>query len=151
MNTLWQALPFHALSLQQLHDLLRLRADVFVVEQQCVYPDVDGRDPEALHLLGLTDAGLLVAYARIIPSPLEKQVRIGRVVVLPSARGLGLAHRIMQEAGRVIEERFRDHRAVLSAQAHLQGLYAAHGFRTVSAVYELDGIPHVDMTRDPRP
>lgn len=144
----WQVLPFPSLSLLQLHDLLRLRADVFVVEQQCIYPDLDGRDPEALHILGHMGTDMLVAYARIIHQPQERQVRIGRVVVHPSARGLGLAHRIMQQAERVLYEQFSGHRAILSAQAHLHGLYAAHGFKTISAVYDLDGIPHVDMARD---
>lgn len=138
---------FDELAPRELHDALALRQRVFVVEQACVYQDVDGKDPNALHLLGRDDHGALVAYARILPPGARFDVAaIGRVVIAPERRGEGLARTLMLEAIRVA----RDHhgpRVALSAQAHLETFYASLGFVRVSDEYDEDGIPHVDMRR----
>lgn len=144
----WIVRPFADLSLQELHDLLRLRTDVFVVEQHCAYAEVDGLDPEAHHVLGTTSDGTLIAYARILPPGTDGPPHIGRVVVATPMRGQGLSRLLMEQA---IAQAARIHghtRSVLSAQAHLRGFYASLGYRPVSEEYLLDGIPHVDMRRD---
>jgi ElaA protein len=138
---------FDELAPRELHDALALRQRVFVVEQACVYQDVDGKDPNALHLLGRDEHGALVAYARILPPGVRFDVAaIGRVVIAPERRGEGLARTLMLEAIRVA----RDHhgpRVALSAQAHLEAFYASLGFVRVGDEYDEDGIPHVDMRR----
>ena len=139
---------FDDLSPRELHDALALRQRVFVVEQACIYQDLDGKDPDALHLLGRDDeTDALVAYARILPPGARFDVAaIGRVVVAPERRGEGLARALVLEAIRVA----RDHhgaRAALSAQAHLEAFYASLGFVRVGDEYDEDGIPHVDMRR----
>ena len=138
---------FDELAPRELHDALALRQRVFVVEQACVYQDVDGKDPNALHLLGRDEHGALVAYARILAPGVRFDVAaIGRVVIAPERRGEGLARTLMLEAIRVA----RDHhgpRVALSAQAHLEAFYASLGFVRVGDEYDEDGIPHVDMRR----
>lgn len=126
---------------------LRLRAEVFVVEQQCAYADVDGRDlaPGVLHLLAWHDADLLAGARLLPPGVTFEAATIGRVVVAPSARGRGLAHALMQRAIDACSTVWPESDIMLSAQAHLQDFYAAHGFLACSARYLEDGIPHVDM------
>ena len=125
----------------------RLRAEVFVVEQQCAYADVDGRDlaPGVLHLLAWHDADLLAGARLLPPGVTFEAATIGRVVVAPSARGRGLAHALMQRAIDACSTVWPESDIMLSAQAHLQDFYAAHGFVACSARYLEDGIPHVDM------
>ncbi|MFP8966249.1 GNAT family N-acetyltransferase [Pokkaliibacter sp. CJK22405] len=136
--------PFSELTTSQLYHLLKLRQDVFILEQQCLYPDIDGIDPESLHCLWETD-GQLDGYIRVIPEP--DQARIGRVVLRESARGTGLAGKLMAEVVRLCEERFPEQDQVLSAQAHLVGFYGRFGFVEESEEYLEDGIPHVDMRK----
>lgn len=137
---------FDALTARELHDALALRQRVFVVEQACVYQDVDGKDPSALHLLA-RDGEELVAYARILPPGARFDVAaIGRVVVAPERRGEGLARALMIEAIRIAREHHGP-RVALSAQEHLEAFYASVGFVRVGDVYDEDGIPHVDMRR----
>lgn len=129
----WQDLHHSELTVPQLYALLKLRSEVFVVEQQCVYQDVDGDDlvGENRHLLGWRD-GELVAYARILKSEEEfAPVVIGRVIVSPAARGAKLGYQLME-------------------QAHLQSFYAHFGFTPVTEVYDEDGIPHIGMAREKR-
>lgn len=129
----WQDLHHSELTVPQLYALLKLRSEVFVVEQQCAYQDVDGDDlvGENRHLLGWRD-GELVAYARILKSEeMYDPVVIGRVIVSPAARGEKLGHQLM-------------------AQAHLQAFYAHFGFTPVTEVYDEDGIPHIGMARESR-
>ena len=138
--------PFDALTPRELHDAFALRQRVFVVEQACIYQDVDGKDPIALHLLA-RDGEELVAYARILPPGARFDVAaIGRVVVAPERRGEGLARRLMIEAIRIAREHHGP-RVALSAQAHLEAFYTSVGFVRVGDVYDEDGIPHVDMRR----
>ena len=136
-----------ALTPGELHDLFRLRIDVFVVEQNCPYPEIDGKDPEALHLRLLED-GRLAAYARIFAADATtNEARIGRVVVAPDYRGQRLGERIMREAIAACEKRSPGAAIAISAQAHLRRFYSTLGFSVTSAEYLEDGIPHVDMVR----
>lgn len=147
----WALAPFAALSVDALYDLLRLRSEVFVVEQACPYLDPDGKDrhPDAHHLRGIDDAGALLAYCRLLPPGLAFPVpSIGRVVVAPAARGRGLAHALMREALGRCAGLWPGSALMLGAQQHLAGFYAGHGFAVASDMYLEDGIPHVDMRRE---
>lgn len=126
-----------------LYALLRLRVDVFVVEQRCPYPELDGRDlePDTRHLW-LERAGTPVAYLRILTEP-DGAARIGRVVVAPAHRGQGLARRLLTEA----LAQLSGHRCVLAAQTYLVDFYASFGFAPVEDEFLEDGIPHISMRR----
>jgi ElaA protein len=139
-----QVARFAELSPSVLYGILKLRSDVFVVEQECVYPDLDGRDlePDALHLWSETD-GTVVAYLRVLNGPPAGASRIGRVVTAASARSQGLAADLMHKAlaatmGPV----------VLDAQSYLVDWYRALGFQVVGDEFLDDGIPHVPMRLD---
>lgn len=137
---------FAELDTRTLYDLLRLRVDVFVVEQACAYPELDGRDTEpGTRHLWLAAAGAPAAYLRVLSEPGDV-ARIGRVVVAPAARGAGAAGQLMTAALDVVGERA----AVLDAQAHLVAFYARHGFAATGPEYLEDGIPHVPMARPAR-
>ncbi|MFU8850657.1 GNAT family N-acetyltransferase [Micromonospora sp. SL1-18] len=134
---------FAELDARTFHDLLRLRIDVFVVEQSCPYPELDGRDVEpGTRHLWLTRDGALVAYLRILADP-DGVARIGRVVVAPAARGAGLAGRLMTDALALVG----GGPCALEAQTHLVDFYARHGFTVSGPGYLDDGIPHTPMLR----
>ena len=130
-----------------LHDILRLRCDVFVVEQECAYPELDGRDlePDARQLWIERADGEVVATLRLLRDP-DGTARIGRVATAASARGEGLAAQLMTRA----LELTGDGDVVLDAQTYLEDWYARFGFVRAGADYVEDGIPHVPMRRAPR-
>ncbi len=134
-------------SAHELYALLKLRVDVFVVEQNCPYPELDGKDDRALHLM-LKRGGEIIAAARIFPPHDGVPAKIGRVVVSPAHRGERLGQALMREALKACAKRFADAPVFLSAQSHLQRFYASFGFKPVSDEYLEDGIPHVDMLKD---
>ncbi|MBX5090210.1 GNAT family N-acetyltransferase [Rhizobium lentis] len=137
------------LSARELYDLLRMRVDVFVVEQNCPYPELDGKDIDALHLR-LLDGGELLASARLLkPSTAEDPSKIGRVVVSPAHRGKRLGETLMSEAIIFCERLYPANPIALSAQAHLRRFYESFGFVGTSLEYLEDGIPHIDMVRQP--
>lgn len=141
----WEIKAFDQLSLQELYTILTLRTNVFVVEQACPYPEVDGKDPNCLHLLG-TINGELVAYLRILPAGLRyDEVSIGRVVVKPSHRGKGLGRLMMEQAIHCITNVWKESQIKIGAQAYLEKFYQSLGFKPVSEVYLEDDIPHLDM------
>jgi len=147
MKISWTALPFEKLSGRAVHDMLQLRVDTFVVEQRCIYPELDGRDPDAQHILGRAEHGELVAYARLLPATADSLARIGRVVVRLQERGNGVAHQLVQRALEHLLETTGTRRSRLASQAHLEGFYDRHGFERIGPDYDWDGIPHVDMER----
>lgn len=133
--------PFAELDARTWHDLLRLRIDVFVVEQECAYPELDGRDVEpGTRHLWLDRAGEPVAYLRILDDPGGVR-RIGRVVVAKQARGEGLSGRLLTEALAVVGDR----PCTLEAQSHLVVFYERFGFAVTGDEYVEDGIPHRPM------
>nr|WP_310615604.1 GNAT family N-acetyltransferase [Pantoea cypripedii] len=149
MEINWLDIHHRDLSLQQLYALLALRSEVFVVEQQCPYLDVDGQDlvAENRHLLGMYNDEL-VAYARLLsPADAQSPVKIGRVIVSDRARGINLGNRLMIQALQACQQHWPQHPQFLSAQAHLQSFYGRHGFVAVSDVYLEDDIPHIDMQK----
>ena len=143
----WKLARFDELGPADVHDALRLRQDVFIVEQDCVFHDIDGRDPSALHVLGRR-GGHLVAYARIFaPGVIGPEASLGRIVTSPDARGAGLGHALFREALRVVEGIAPGAAIRLSAQHHLERFYAAYGFEGIGDTYIEDGIYHLDMVR----
>lgn len=134
---------FEELTPRELHDLLRLRTDVFVVEQACPYPEVDGRDPESAHLLAY-EGDELAAYARWYED--EERTVMGRIVVVPSARGRGVGRDLVEEA----LDRIGRRSVFIHAQSRLEAYYRDLGFRTVGDPYDDYGVLHVPMIRDAR-
>ncbi|PDT03719.1 GNAT family N-acetyltransferase [Rhizobium chutanense] len=140
---------FDEFSARELYDLLRMRVDVFVVEQNCPYPELDGKDVDALHLR-LLDGGELLASVRLLkPHNARDPSKIGRVVVSPAHRGKRLGDALMREAITACERLYPANPIALSAQAHLRRFYEAFGFIGTSQEYLEDGIPHIDMIRQP--
>lgn len=143
----WRVVRFGELSPHDLHDVLRLRQEVFVVEQNCVFREIDGRDPLALHVLGRRD-GRLVAYARVFaPGVIGEEASIGRVLTEASARGAGLGRAVVAEAMRTIERIAPRAPIRLAAQLHLERFYQSFGFVGIGEKYVDDGIVHLDMVR----
>ncbi len=139
--------PFNALSLSELYSLLLLRSEVFVVEQNCVYQDIDGKDQKALHLIGEFD-GKIVAYARLFkPGDYFENASIGRVVIQPNYRDKKWGHEMMQEAIAGIETHFGETKITISAQEYLQKFYESNGFVKTSEMYLEDDIPHIEMKK----
>lgn len=154
MPIAWQWATFDELDGATVHAMLAARQQVFVLEQQCLYADIDGLDPRAYHLLGwqaIDGERMLVAYLRCF-APRAKDtdqndVVMGRVLTVQAVRGKGLGRQLMTEGIRRVEQDFPACRIRISAQQHLQHFYGDFGFVTVSDVYLEDGIPHVDMRR----
>ena len=137
---------FDELSTRELYALLRLRVDVFVVEQSCPYPELDGRDQDALHVWLRDDQGIQ-AYLRIMDRGVSSEyVTLGRVIAVRRRTGLG--SRILAEGIRLARERFGAEQIYLEAQAYARSLYEKQGFRSISEPFPEDGIPHVKMLLD---
>ena len=145
----WLCLPFEHLSLAQLYAILALRQEVFAVEQNCAYQDVDGVDPKAHHLM-CWDAGTLAAYCRLIPSGVcYPEASIGRVVTRATHRGRGMAHDLMRRAISTVGDLWGVQAIQIGAQQYLTAFYQGHGFVAVGEPYLEDGIPHIHMLRQP--
>ncbi|WP_313618712.1 GNAT family N-acetyltransferase [Agrobacterium sp.] len=135
-----------AFSALELYAMLKLRVDVFVVEQDCPYPELDGNDVDCLHLR-LMDGNALLACARVWRPSADVLPRIGRVAVSPDHRGKKLGEALMREAIIACEHEYPGEAIEISAQSHLQRFYGSLGFAATSEEYVEDGIPHVDMIR----
>lgn len=149
MTVEWVCKHHEDLGKEQLYAIMRLRNEVFVVEQKCLYQDLDGQDltSDTHHLMAWQD-DVLVAYLRLLdPQSQGGDVVIGRVIVAPVARGTGLGHRMMEEALKRIEDIWPQTPIYLSAQAHLQGYYGRYGFEVAGEEYLEDDIPHIGMRR----
>ena len=138
---------FHELTVDELYELLRVRAEVFVVEQNCVYQDLDGDDQASVHLW-LTEGGKVVALCRVCPAGTHmEEVSIGRVIT--TERGKGFGKRIMLEGIKIARSHFGVERIDIEAQEYAKGFYEQVGFRQSSEPFILDGIPHIRMTWKP--
>jgi len=139
--------PFPELSTNELYEMLQLRSEVFVVEQNCVYQDIDGKDQKAMHVLGYSD-GVLVAYSRLFkPKDYFEYASIGRVIVKASHRDKKLGHELMRVSIDAITTLFQETKITISAQLYLQKFYESHGFVVVGESYLEDDIPHIEMKR----
>ncbi|WP_348994916.1 GNAT family N-acetyltransferase [Achromobacter sp. HNDS-1] len=144
---LWTCKPHADLTLAELYAILRLRSEVFVVEQDCVFLDMDGKDLQGQteHLMAWEN-GALLAYCRLLePALNDGQTVIGRVITAPAARGTGLGHELMRRAKDEVARLWPGQPVYLGAQARLRAYYAGHGFVPVTEEYIEDGIPHVGM------
>ena len=140
---------FSSLNTDQLYRLLQLRSEVFVVEQDCVYQDIDGKDQKALHILGTVE-GNIVAYTRIFkPGDYLEKAAIGRVVVASDFRKRDFGKAIMQASIAAVENHFNTTAIGLSAQTYLLNFYNDLGFSALGETYLEDGIPHIYMERSP--
>lgn len=136
---------FNELSLAELYSVLQLRTEIFVVEQDCVYQDIDGKDEKALHVMG-TFNGELVAYSRLFqPGDYFDNASIGRVVVKQNYRDRKWGHDLIREAKKGIEVFYKTNKITISAQLYLKRFYESHGFVQVSEEYLEDNIPHIEM------
>ena len=135
---------FRELTVDELYELLRVRSEVFVVEQDCVYQDLDGDDQFSIHLW-LTEGDKVVALCRVCPAGTHmEEVSIGRVIT--TERGKGNGKRIMLEGIKVARDHFNAERIEIEAQEYARGFYEQVGFRQSSEPFILDGIPHIRMT-----
>ncbi len=144
----WHTLSFAELTTTQLYQLLKLRVEVFVVEQNCPYPELDDKDilPHSHHLLGYDAQQQLVAYARLLaPGVSYPGCSIGRILVAESARGQQLGQQLVEQAIHCCHTLWPDTAIEIGAQHYLQAFYQRLGFQPTSAVYLEDDIPHLDM------
>lgn len=138
---------FQELNVKDLYKILQLRSEVFVVEQNCVYQDIDGKDMDALHVLGFKN-GELVAYTRCFDAgKYFDKASIGRVIVKGNNRKYGYGHQIMKASVDEIRSRYNTERIKLSAQQYLIKFYESHGFQKTGEGYLEDGIPHIAMIK----
>lgn len=139
-------LLFAQLEGERLYRVLQLRSAVFVVEQQCIYQDIDGLDRQAQHLLVEDAEGGLCAYARILPpGVVYVETAIGRILTAACWRGSGYGRWLIRQSVHCARQLYPDSPIRIGAQAHLQGLYHDCGFKTVGEPYDEDGILHIQM------
>lgn len=147
----WQWLDFNSIPNADLYEMLRQRQEVFVIEQQCFYSDMDGHDQAAHHLLGwqlIDGKRTLAAYLRCIAPGIKfAEMSLGRVLTSQAARGSGAGRQLIAEGIRCAEALHPGHRIRIGAQAHLEKFYGEFGFRAVGQPYDEDGIPHLEMLR----
>jgi len=143
----WQCLAFEELSTKLLYEILKIRQEVFAVEQNSVYLDVDGRDLDALHVIA-THADEVIAYCRVLPPGLRyPEASIGRVLTTSAARGSGAGRKLMDYALTVCEQHYPGCGVRISAQLYLEDFYRGLGFSSCSSPYGEDGIPHIEMLK----
>lgn len=139
---------FNEFTVDELYEILQLRSEVFVVEQDCVYQDIDFKDQKSLHIFGRKD-GKIIAYTRIFkPGDYFDNSSIGRVVVAASERKYGFGHNLIKASIEAIKYNFEVEKITISAQLYLQKFYESHGFEKVGEEYLEDGIPHIEMLRE---
>ena len=144
----WQVKHFNELTVPEYHDLLFLRIEVFVIEQDCPYQDVDNKDKVAYHVFGTNNKNETVAVARILPKNVSyTEISIGRIAVDKNNRGTGIADDLMNTCFEFIEQQFGKQPIRISAQQYLLNFYNRHGFKQVSEMYLEDNIPHIEMLK----
>lgn len=144
----WRLWQWNEWSNDLMYAAMQLRSAIFVVEQNCVFPDMDGLDSACTHLCGCDEHGRLLAYARLLaPGVKYDEASIGRVVTAGEARGRKVGHALMAEAVRLSSERHPGVPIKIGAQRYLEGFYGSFGFQTISEPYLEDGIWHIDMRR----
>lgn len=146
LNLTWKIEKLDQLSPKEVHDMLKIRVDVFVVEQECAYPELDGKDPDCWHVLGQDENGNTLAVARIAPAGvIYEEVSIGRVALDKAARGTGNGKTVMNEAIAFCRKALKAETIKIAAQLYLKKFYSELGFNQISETYPWDGIPHIDM------
>ncbi len=151
MEILWTCKSFDSLTLVELYEILALRTEVFVVEQNCPFQEQDGKkDFESFHLMGKTSDNQLVAYSRIVPPNLAfVEGSIGRVVGSPKVRGKGIGKELMEKSIQHFYEKFGTQPIRIGAQYYLKSFYESFGFQKTSDIYLDDDIEHIEMLKMP--
>lgn len=145
MQIQWTTKKFSMLSVDELYQILRLRSEVFVVEQNCVYQDLDNKDQKAIHLFGEVE-GEIIAYSRLFKgNDYFDNSSIGRVVVALNFRDMNFGHALINRGISEIKEHFNEENITISAQLYLKKFYESHGFVATSDMYLEDDIPHIEM------
>ena len=145
--TTWSCKSFNDLSNTQLYNILKSRQDVFIIEQQCIYTDLDDIDQHCSHLFATAvDTQEVIAYLRIIPATLQQpQTSFGRVLTTDTVRGTGIGKRLITKAIAKIHLDSPGQEIKISAQLYLETFYKGFGFETISGIYDEDGIDHISM------
>jgi len=150
MNMTWTLKPFDSLTPQELYNILQLRNEVFIVEQNCPYQDLDNKDVYAFHLMGMKE-NKLIAYSRLLaPGISYSESSIGRVVSSPAARKTGMGKKLMNESIIQIQNLFHTDTIRIGAQLYLKKFYESFGFIQQGDSYLEDNIPHIIMLRKPK-
>jgi len=148
MRLRWECKPFHELTADQMYTILCVRQEVFVLEQECLYLDADGKDRRSFHLMGFDDENELVAYARIVePGVSYDEVSMGRILTTTKARGTGAGIELMEVGINEIDQRYGVVPIRISAQTYLLDFYQKFGFESTGKEYLEDEIPHTEMLR----
>ena len=145
MKISWKIKTWEQLKTNELYSILKLRSKVFVVEQDCVYQDIDDKDKLAIHVFGFVE-GKIIAYSRLFnKKEYFKETSFGRAVVELTKRGKGIGDMLVEKSLLTIKEKYKEQKVKISAQAHLVNFYKKHGFKTTGKEYLEDGIPHIAM------
>ncbi|RYG21343.1 MAG: GNAT family N-acetyltransferase [Chitinophagaceae bacterium] len=145
MKLTWTYKSFNELTTLELYSILKLRSEVFVVEQNCAYQDVDSKDIKSYHLMAF-DGETLAAYSRILPPGLSfQEASIGRVITAPSHRAKGIGITLIEKAIEAVSNTFHTSQIKIGAQLYLRKFYESFGFAQTSDVYLEDGIEHIEM------
>lgn len=148
----WRFSKFDDLSAREVHDIYRVRVEVFVLEQACAFQDVDGADPACYHLIGTNGSKDIVAYCRVVPPGVKfAEPSIGRIVTPPAARGAGHGRALVKEGIARTHALWPGRAIRIGAQARLEKFYNEFGFIRSSAEYDEDGIPHIEMLLEGTP
>ena len=147
-SIIWKNRHFSELSAREWYDIAKIRMEIFIIEQDCIYLDLDNKDLNAHHIYA-NQNGKVIAYARLLDKNVTyPEVSIGRVVVSKSHRGKKIGHQLMKEILELSESKYGLEAIKISAQEHLAKFYEVHGFEVVTESYIEDGIPHVGMLRN---
>ncbi len=145
----WITKAFKDLTIDEYFEIIHLRIEIFVVEQDCPYQEVDEKDKQSFHLFGRVENGQVIAVTRILPQSVSyNEISIGRVALKKEYRGKGIADELMIETLKSIENHFRKQPIRISAQQYLLNYYSKHGFKQVGEMYLEDNIPHIEMIRE---
>lgn len=137
---------FDELSAKEVYEIGKIRSEIFVVEQNCIYLDLDGNDYESYHVYMLDENKEIVSYCRVLKPGLTYQTAaIGRVITNKKYRGNNYARKLLEKAIQVVKEELKENEITIGAQSHLQNFYASLGFKPISDIYDEDGILHIDM------
>lgn len=147
----WIHKGFHELSPSELYQILALRSAIFVLEQTCLYQDMDNLDQDCIHLMGIDSANKqLAAYARMVPPGVSfPELSIGRIIIAQAYRGRGMGIELVQRSINLCRELYEPQAIRIGAQAHLQSFYGSLGFIPDGEVYDEDGIDHIEMVLPP--
>ena len=146
MSINWSLKAFSALTVDELYAIIQLRNEVFVIDQQCIFQEADGKDPHAWHLMGFNENNQLAAYTRLLPAGASfAEASIGRVVTAGFARNSGIGKKLMSESINSLYKLFGKQTIRIGAQLYLKRFYESFGFQQSSEVYLEDGIEHIEM------